>query len=487
MPTHIHWFRRDLRLANNPALSAAARESGGAVIPVFILDHALLRPEKAAPARVQFLLESLAALDAALRQRGSALVVRQGDPASALAQLAAEHHASAVFFNRDYTPYARSRDTCVAQVLGERGIPARSFADQGLIEPDDLLTKGGTPYTVFTPYYRQWRPQAEHGLAAPLPAPTALAAPPPGCDPGHLPTLAELGHAPVALPTRGGEDAALAQLAHFTDLDNPRGIAHYASQRDTLALPATSQLSAHLHMGCVDGPTCMRAALEAAQRAAPDAAQQIESWVRQLAWRDFYTQILWHHPHVRRGAFRRQYDAIVWENSPQLFQAWCEGLTGYPIVDAAMRQLRDESWMHNRARMIAASFLVKDLLIDWRWGEAFFFRHLLDGDLANNNGGWQWAAGTGTDAQPYFRIFNPTSQGQKFDPDGAYVRRHVPELASLPSAYIHQPWATPPALARELGFQIGKTYPAPVVDHAAQRPRAIALYHVTGDQNSHEL
>jgi deoxyribodipyrimidine photo-lyase len=207
-----------------------------------------------------------------------------------------------------------------------------------------------------------------------------------------------------------------------------------------------------------------------------EAAAGVQSWINELAWRDFYMQILAHFPHVLRGAFRQQYDALEWENDPDLFAAWCAGRTGYPIVDAAMRQINQEAWMHNRARMIVASFLTKDLLIDWRWGERYFMQHLVDGDLAANNGGWQWAAGTGTDAQPYFRIFNPTSQGQKFDPQGAYVRHYLPELANVPEKFIHEPWKMSEQAQRQAGVQIGRNYPAPIVDHGVQRKRALALY-----------
>lgn len=248
-----------------------------------------------------------------------------------------------------------------------------------------------------------------------------------------------------------------------------RRIAHYDSGRDQMAQAGTSMLSPYIRFGILSIQACARVALSAD---GPGAAV----WLSELAWRDFYTHIAAHFPHIRAGNYRRQYDALQWENDPRLFDAWCRGQTGYPVVDAAMRQLTSTGWMHNRARMIVASFLTKDLLIDWRWGERFFMQHLLDGDTPANNGGWQWAASTGTDAQPYFRIFNPSSQGQRFDPDGAYVKRFVPELARVPAQYIHTPWLLTPMLQHAYGVRLGVDYPHPIVDHAAQRPKVMAMF-----------
>ncbi|HEX5691769.1 MAG TPA: FAD-binding domain-containing protein, partial [Roseiflexaceae bacterium] len=243
------------------------------------------------------------------------------------------------------------------------------------------------------------------------------------------------------------------------------------------ALPATSRLSAYLRFGCIAPSACARAALAASERTGDSTKRKgAETWLGELAWRDFYYQTLAHFPYVLRGAYREQYNALEWENDEKLFEAWCEGRTGYPIVDAAMRQLNREAWMHNRARMIVSSFLVKDLLIDWRWGEQYFMKQLVDGDHASNNGGWQWAAGTGSNAQPYFRIFNPTSQGQKFDPRGEYVRRYVPELEHVPDRSIHEPWTMSDDEQREAKVRIGKDYPAPIVAHDDRRERALAMY-----------
>jgi deoxyribodipyrimidine photo-lyase len=474
----IHWFRRDLRLHDNPALAEALRAGDGRVVPLFALDDAILRSGRTSPARVCFMLESLRALDQALRERGSRLVVRRGEPLAVLRRIAKESGAEGVFFNRDYTPFARARDERVVRGLRDDGRDVRHVADIMIFEPDDILSGAGKPYTVYTPYRKRWRARiAEAGdellrerrLRAFAPVPEALADEP-------VPTPAELGVEAVARLPAGGEAAGLARLQAFLDLANPEGVRGYHTQRDFIARPATSRLSAYLHLGCVGTLRCLRAAMRALEDAGDGARAGLEAWIGELAWRDFYHQILYHFPHVLRGAFKPRYDSLAWENDERLFRAWCEGRTGYPVVDAAMRQLAAEAWMHNRARMIVGSFLVKDLLIDWRWGERFFMQRLVDGDHAANNGGWQWVAGTGTDAQPFFRIFNPVSQGKKFDPRGDYVRQYIPELAGVPERYIHAPWTMPADEQRRAGVTISHDYPAPVVDHAVRRERALAMY-----------
>jgi deoxyribodipyrimidine photo-lyase len=481
----LHWFRRDLRLHDNTALVAAAHDSGGMVVPVFVLDDRLVTPQGrfTSAARVRFLLESLRALDESLRQQGSRLVFRRGDPRDELPKLVEESSVSAVYWNRDYTPYAISRDATLAQRLTTAGCTVRQFKDAVICEPDELFTKAGTPYTVYTPYARQWQQRVSE-RAIPEHAAATLALSADDLPASHpWPDLDDLGLHSDQQTIPGGEQQGQQLLQAFTDLRRSHSIATYQANRNMLALPATSHLSAHLHLGTVSTRACLREALAVQQRN-QDAADGAQSWIGELAWRDFYIQILAHFPHVLRGAFKQQYDGLQWENDTALFAAWCEGRTGYPIVDAAMRQLRAEAWMHNRARMIVASFLTKDLLIDWRWGERYFMQHLVDGDLATNNGGWQWAAGTGTDAQPYFRIFNPISQGRKFDPAGAYVRRYVPELADVPDEYIHEPWKMSSALQQHAGIHVGHHYPAPVVDHAIQRQRALALYRATAQDTS---
>lgn len=462
----IHWFRRDLRLRDNTALRAAAAQSGGAVIPVFIFDDTIIRGRFASPARTQFLLDSLAALDAELRGLGLQLVLRRGEPLPTLMALLRESGARGVTWNRDYTPYAIQRDSAIKRELRAAGYLAESYKDAVIFEMNEVVTAAGQPYTVYTPYAKRWRARLESESVRVQDMPTLAAIPLPASD--QLPALNELlPNAPARVPrVAAGETAALAALEHFIQ----HAIANYAAARDLMAAAGTSRLSPYLRFGVLSPRQCVVAARTAPPGPGP------ESWIGELIWRDFYVQVLYHFPHALRGSFKPVYDQIAWPNDPTLFAAWTEGKTGYPIVDAAMRQLQQEGWMHNRARMIVASFLTKDLLIDWRWGERHFMRLLIDGDPAANNGGWQWAAGTGTDAQPYFRIFNPVSQGQKFDPDGEYVRRYVPELARVPARFIHEPHKLPAADQIRAGVRIGRDYPAPIVDHATQRMRALELY-----------
>ncbi len=475
----LHWFRRDLRLSDNPGLLDAAQRSVGQVVPLFILDPAILAAANTSAARVAFLLESLRALAAELRVRGSRLIVRTGPSVRILLDVAREAQVTGVTWNCDYTPFAMRRDTQAREALAAAGIAAYEHHDAVIVAPGRVLTAEGRPYTVFTPYRRNWRAQVEQQIPyileqIPLPA---LVAPPDAIHAEDIPRIEELGFTLRQQIPQGGERNGLALLQSFTRHQPDTGITAYAAGRDVMAAAGTSRLSPYLRMGCVAPRAALRAALEVLARA-QDATQHagIEQWITELAWRDFYYQILASFPYVVRGAFRSQYDRIAWENDPQLFAAWCAGQTGYPVVDAAMRQLVSEAWMHNRARMIVASFLTKDLLIDWRWGARFFMQHLVDGDHAANNGGWQWSAGTGTDAQPYFRIFNPTSQGQKFDPHGVYVRRYIPELAGVPDRSIHTPWMLSFAEQERYGVLIGRDYPAPIVDHAEQRVRALAIY-----------
>ncbi|GAB4426174.1 MAG: deoxyribodipyrimidine photo-lyase [Chloroflexi bacterium OHK40] len=481
----VHWFRRDLRLSDNTALAAAAQASGGAVVPLYILDDAILFGRWASPGRTAFLLASLRALDQALRERGSRLILRRGEPLRELLDVARTSGAAGVYWNRDYTPYAVARDTAVKAELRAAGLEARSYKDAVIFEMDEVVTRDGRPYTVYTPYARSWRQRlaAEGIVGAAAPA---LAAPGQWPAGEAIPELHTFGMAlPHPLPA-AGEVAAAEGLARFAALRAGAGIGAYAERRDQPGIDGTSRLSPHLRLGSLSPRQCLRAIaacrlqLESGRLPTKTTAGSllsgIETWEGELIWRDFYVQVLYHHPYVLRGAFRREYDGLAWENDAELFVAWTEGRTGYPIVDAGMRQLRQEGWMHNRVRMIVASFLTKDLLVDWRWGEAHFMRHLLDGDPAANNGGWQWAAGTGTDAQPYFRIFNPTSQGKRFDPDGAYVRRYVPELANVPSRFVHEPHLMAPAEQVRADVHIGRDYPLPVVDHKVQRERALALY-----------
>jgi deoxyribodipyrimidine photo-lyase len=479
----IHWFRRDLRLRDNPALHAAADRSNGRVIPLFILDDAILRAPRTGAARTAFMIAALRDLDASLRARGSRLVVRRGRTLDVIRDLVQETGATGVAWNRDYTPFARQRDAQVEALLRDLKVETVIDEEAVILGPDDVRTGDGQPYTVYTPYWRRWRTLVEQRRAEWLREfePPLLRPVPDSVADLAIPDASDLGVTVSQHIPPGGETPGAAQLAAFVDLAAAHGIAGYADGRNLPAEPATSRLSPYLRFGCVAPRMALRAALRLLDRAGEAQeteriARSIETWIGELAWRDFYYQILWHYPHVLRRSFKAQYDALAWENDPALFDAWKEGRTGYPIVDAAMRQLNQEAWMHNRARMIVASFLTKDLLIDWRWGERYFMQQLVDGDHAANNGGWQWSASTGTDAQPYFRIFNPVSQGQKFDPQGVYVRRYLPELAPVPDRYIHAPWTMPHAEQQRCGVVVGRDYPAPIVDHAERRMRALSLY-----------
>ena len=465
----IHWFRRDLRLSDNMAFNAAIHKHGGVVIPVFILDESLLRGKDVAPIRVQFLAACLSALDQSLRALGSRLIIRRGDPALELARLACECEARCLTFNDDYTPYAEKRDQRVAQALQSAGAEVCRYTDQVIHGPQEVLTNAGRPYTVFTPYKRKWQ-SLSHPQA--LPAPITLMGNP-QWDALPSTTLEGLcGSARASLPTCG-EAAAQANLELFIRSGK---LAAYATQRDQLALKGTSRLSAYLRFGTLSPRTC----LQAAQNAGEQAHEGADAWINELIWREFYMQVLHHHPYADHANYQPGYDHVWGSGSAtqdaERFAAWCAGDTGYPIVDAAMHQLNETAWMHNRARMIVASFLTRDLHLDWRLGESYFMRKLVDGDPALNNGGWQWAAGTGTDAQPYFRVFNPVLQGQRFDASGDYVRKFVPSLARVPLKYLHEPWKMPAEVQRASGCIIGGDYPMPIVDHDVQKAEIVRRF-----------
>ena len=450
------WFRRDLRDDDHAALYRALA-SAPKVHCVFVFDTRILDPLPRADRRVAFILRALEALDAALRAKGGGLLVRHGDPVEVIPQLAGELGVAAVFANRDYEPYARTRDDAVARRLASRspGVGFHLSKDQVIFDTDEVLTQAGRPYGVFTPYRNAWLKRlTDTDLAAyPVTDYAHRLAP---CPP-QLPGLDSLGFettdlATLSLPT--GIRGAQTLLADFlTRIDA------YAAARNFPAVKGPSYLAAHLRFGTV---SIRRLVREARSRRGEGAA----TWLSELIWREFYQAVLWHHPQVVDRCFKPAFDALHWDARPDLLAAWQEGRTGYPLVDAAMRQLLETGYMHNRLRMVSASFLTKDLGIDWRTGEAWFARHLLDYDLAANNGGWQWAASTGCDAQPWFRIFNPVTQSEKFDPEGRFIRRYVPALGQLSGKAIHAPWLA--------GGVPG--YPAPVVDHAVARQRTLARF-----------
>jgi deoxyribodipyrimidine photo-lyase len=456
----LHWFRSDLRLRDNRALAAAAKAEE--LVPAFVFDVHLLGSPVSGTPRVRFLLDSVERLAKDLEARGHSLIIRQGDPAVEIPRLVRETKADLLTFNRDYGPYAGRRDARVRGAADRAGAEVREFKDRVMFEATELRNQQGQPYRVYTPYRRAWRALFEEDPQEPM-GPIRLPPPAGGINPGRLPTPSDLGVARdnTTIPT-AGEAAARRRLTRF--LDNT--VADYARHRDLPGIDGTSRLSPYLRLGAISIRTCVHEALQHG-RQEPKARRGAGKWVDELVWREFYHAILQDHPHVLKRSFRPEFDRIRWSEDETEFKAWCEGRTGYPFVDAAMRQLAATGWMHNRARMVVASFLVKDLLIDWRWGERFFMQHLVDGDPASNNGGWQWAASTGTDAQPYFRIFNPVSQGERFDPEGEYVRRFVPELRGVPARHIHRPWAAPRQPA---------DYPEPIVDHAERRSLALELF-----------
>ena len=458
MTTSVLWFRRDLRTADHPALLKAAGE--GDVVPLFVVDPALWEP--AGPARRAWLVRSLRALDASLggTARRPVLVVRHGDPARVVPAVAGEAGADAVHVTADAGPYGRRRDEAVATALADGGRRLVRTGTPYAVGPGTVVNGSGEPYKVFTPFSKAW---ARHGWPSPAPS-----------DPGSV-SWHRLGTEPlpdepdleVDLPA-AGEAAALERWHAFLDGDvDGGGVTEYADRRDSPGVDGTTSLSVHLKYGEIH-PRTMLADLSHRHGRGADALRS------ELAWREFYADVLWHRPETAREYLRPEFAAMRYadparsKGARELLEAWQQGRTGFPFVDAGIRQMLSTGWMHNRVRMVVASFLVKDLHVEWQHGARWFMRHLRDGDLASNQHGWQWVAGCGTDAAPYFRVFNPVSQGVKFDPDGAYVRRWVPELAHLAGKAAHSPWEVLD------GYAHG--YPERVVDHAAEREEALARY-----------
>jgi len=457
------WFRRDLRDHDHAALSAALSKAK-TVYCAFVFDIDILDalPSKH-DRRVHFIRESLVELDAALRARGGGLIVRHGQATEEIPALARELGVSAVFANRDYEATAKQRDARVEQTLGDTGIGFQLFKDQAIFDGDEVLTLAGKPFSVFTPYKNAWLKRLTAADYATWPCEGQLAPSPLA----GVPDLAAIGFAATDLEALNIQPGMSGARGLWDEFRAGR-IRRYGALRDFPAIKGVSYLSVHLRFGTISIRELVRAALDA----------EADTWLSELIWRDFYFMILDHFPRVEGHAFKPEYDAIQWKDWPAGFTAWCEGRTGYPLVDAAMRQLNFSGWMHNRLRMVVASFLTKDLGIDWRLGEKYFADQLNDFDLSANNGGWQWASSSGCDAQPYFRIFNPVTQSEKFDPEGKFIRRYVPELAAVPDKYIHAPWLMGRIEQEALNVVIGRDYPAPIVDHAKAREKTLARYAV---------
>jgi deoxyribodipyrimidine photo-lyase len=476
------WLRRDLRAEDHAALHHALRAARH-VWCMFVFDRAILDPLPRADRRVEFIRDSLLGVDAALREAaaahgvaGAGLIVRHGQAAEQVVALARRLGVQAVYASHDDEPAALARDARVRGLLADAGVVLHTAKDHVIFERSEVLTHSGGTYTVFTPYKNAWlrKLDADHLEACPV-APHAGALAPVPEDLSGVPTLSDIDFLPTnlhQLRLPGGPAGAEELLADFlTRIDR------YADARDFPAVRGPSYLSTHLRFGTV---SVRRLAREAHARVQA-GSRGAEVWLSELIWRDFYHQILHHHPHVVGHAFRREYDRIHWEHgrhADEWFEAWCHGRTGYPLVDAAMHQLLDTGYMHNRLRMVVASFLVKDLGIDWRRGEAWFAEKLNDFDLAANNGGWQWAASTGCDAQPYFRIFNPVAQSEKFDAQGRFIRRYLPVLAALPDALLHAPWTARPVDLAAAGVVLGRDYPEPIVQHEVARLRTLERYAV---------
>ena len=471
--THaLIWLRRDLRFADNPALQAAI-DLGLQPVPVYVHDTSL---QTEGSAGQWWLHHSLAALQQELRGRGSDLLILAGDSLDQLQAAAQACRASHVFWNRRYEPAAMERDRLVKTALRDAGLEVESLAGNLLREPWTHAKRDGTPYRVFTPFYKELL--ASTPLDMPLPPPVDLPPLPrslpkgPGLDAlGLLPAIP--WHAAFGEHWQPGEAGAWQRLEDFVS----GSLVDYPDNRDRPDLPDTSRLSPHLHFGEIS-PRQVRQFIEDRLRHTdtPGLVPAAEAWLRQLAWREFGHHLLWHFPQTAEQPLDPRFEAFPWREDPAGLRAWQTGQTGIPLVDAGMRELWTTGWMHNRVRMVVASLLTKNLLLPWQAGAAWFMDTLLDADLANNTLGWQWTAGCGADAAPYFRVFNPVRQGERFDPDGSYVRRWVPELAGLPAKWIHQPWAAPANVLHDAALTPGASYPEPIVDLATSRRAALSAW-----------
>ena len=478
--TGLMWFRRDLRTSDNAALHLALRQCAQ-VHCVFIFDTDILASLPRFDRRVEFIRESLVELDTSLRELsgkfGAGLIVRHAVASDEILELASALKVQAVFAARDYEPQAIARDAKVQIALAEAGCVFFTCKDHVIFEGREILTQSGTPYGVFTPYKNNWLARVaseDVGTHDSTPLAHRLEERPAGYR-HPVPSLADIGFAVTNLSSLKIPTGALGGQALFEDFFERMD--EYHATRDFPAVKGPSYLGVHLRFGTVSIRQLVRIALQRQAAGSPGAAV----WLSELVWRDFYFAILANFPHVASHAFKPEYDAIAWESGPHadaLFAAWCKGQTGYPLVDAAMAQINQTGYMHNRLRMVVGSFLVKDLGLDWRWGERYFAEKLNDFDLSANNGGWQWVASSGCDAQPYFRIFNPISQSEKFDSQGKFIRRYLPQLAKLPDKAIHAPWLAKPIELQAAGLTLGVDYPQPVVQHDQARANTLARYAV---------
>ncbi|MDM0120826.1 cryptochrome/photolyase family protein [Variovorax arabinosiphilus] len=476
-PKGLMWFRRDLRVDDNAALWRALRTCRE-VVCVFVFDKAILDSLPRADRRVEFIRESLVELDAELRALGGGLIVRHALAEDEIPELAHALDVQAVFANRDDEPAAIARDAKVFGALANAGITFHTAKDQVVFERDEVLTKVGQPYTVFTPYKRAWLAKLDDFFLKPYPSrgyAESLIAPPARYD-APVPALQDIGFEATNLSTLEIPTGAQGGATLFEDFFDR--IDRYDAARNFPAVRGPSYLSVHLRFGTVS----IRQLASVAHQLSLQGNAGAATWLSELIWRDFYFQILAHNPHLAEGkSFRPEYDKIIWhhgKHADMLFDAWCQGRTGYPLIDAAMAQINQSGYMHNRLRMVVASFLCKDLGLDWRRGEAYFALHLNDFELSSNNGGWQWASSSGCDAQPYFRIFNPVTQSERFDPEGKFIRRYLPQLASLSNKVIHAPWTASPVELEAAGLTLGEQYPKPIVDHAEARDRTLQRYGV---------
>jgi deoxyribodipyrimidine photo-lyase len=472
MTNALVWFRRDLRDFDHAALYHALKNSAQ-VYCIFVFDTEILdKLDNKQDRRVEFIWESVHELKTALQANGGDLIVKHGIARDIIPAYALHTCIHAVYVNRDYVPNAVARDAEVSAKLAANNIEFYSFKDQVLFEKDEILSLSDKPYSVFSHYRNMVLKKLDDSHVAPYPVDSVmhnLAK----VAPSELISLESMGFARTNLAEMRLPTGMSGGKALFDDFEARMNL--YGEARNFPAIKGVSYLSVHLRFGTVSIRHLARCARDRANTGSQAIGAQ--TWLNELVWRDFYFQILYHNPQVAAGkAYKPEFENLPFPNDKRLFQAWCAGKTGYPLVDAAMRQINQTGFMHNRLRMVAASFLVKDLLIDWRWGERYFAENLIDFDLSANNGGWQWAASTGCDAQPWFRIFNPVTQSERFDAAGKFIRKYVPELANCSDKEIHAPWLMPPLRQQEMGIIIGKDYPAPIVDHTAQRALALNLY-----------